>query len=204
MNNYTAAQLRQKRMELGLTQDEMAKRLGVSRSVYSQRECGACNITDKFARRLEKLEQNCSKQTQPSNNSVEKLEQLDDPGALVVAPVEVLTTVEENNKLLTGIDDTISGLDNTLTEVAKSLKVLEGFDAAVQRRVREVIEERSQHIIAMCNLHVTSQSQIIIAALTAVITVLEAGNAQPSVAITLLERLRDQIARLPKVTRDNI
>jgi transcriptional regulator with XRE-family HTH domain len=204
MNDYTAESLRQKRLELGLTQGEMAKRLGVSRSVYSQRECGACPITDKFARRIESLEQDCSNYEQPVDNFVDKLEQPDGVGELVLAPVQVLETVQQNNEMIQNVEQTLGSVDETLTGLAKSLRFLEDFDKAVQRRVKEVIEERSRHIIAACNMHVTAQAQIIITALTAVITVLESGNASNSVAITLLERVRAQIAKLSGVPEESV
>jgi hypothetical protein len=123
---------------------------------------------------------------------------------LAVVPTETLTehieVVQQNNELLQEIrEDQEKELrlkreqGRQLSEV---LEFVQGLDEMMQKRVREVIDERTRTIIAATNHHIHTQAQVMITAIEGIINMVEAGVTNHDIFLRQLQAVRSQLKQM--------
>lgn len=188
MNKNELARIRIKH---GLTQEEMAVKLGFSRSYYAQVECGARNVSKKVATKIANLfandgEQNESVRSQKNESEKPAQEEevcpiCHDPECAHVTkyqPREVVQLVEDNNIRLQRIDNSINQLGDVLQMVTH-------LDEFVERKIDAQNDKLFAFIAGQCN--------IILSVLSVTITILLSGNASNEYAAELLNQAKQQV-----------
>lgn len=187
MNKNELARIRIKH---GLTQEEMAVKLGFSRSYYAQVECGARNVSKKVATKIANLFANDGEQKEPvrsQKNESEKSTQevicpiCNQPSTMHPAkyqPREVAEYVLDNNEKLQRID-------NTIAQMSDVLKMVTHLDEFVERKIDAQNDKLFAFIAGQCN--------IILSVLSVTITILLSGNASNEYAAELLNQAKQQV-----------
>jgi transcriptional regulator with XRE-family HTH domain len=226
--------LLQIRVKLNKTQAEMANALGISRSMYSQRECGIVSISkrfsatvcERFADVLHDVTVTSGNSTAPQQSNIHgdavnvignthSNVQITPPTPLptptqeesqdlAIVPAETLTehieVVQQNNELLKDIrEDQEKELrlkKEQGRQLSEVLEFIQGMDEVMQRRVKEIIDERTRTIIAMTNHHIHTQAQVMITAIEGIINMVEADVTNPDLFLRQLRAVRSQLEKM--------
>ena len=222
--------LLQIRVKLNKTQAEMANALGISRSMYSQRECGIVSISkrfsatvcERFADVLHDVTVTSGSSTAPQQSNIRgdavnvignthshvqitpPTPTQDEPQDLSVVPsetiVEQLEVVQDNNELLQKIREDQKRELNLKREQSQQLNevlsFIQGLDDIMQRKVKEVIDDRTRTIIAASNHHIHSQALVMLTAIEGIINMVEADMVNKDIFIKQLSAVRNQLREL--------
>jgi transcriptional regulator with XRE-family HTH domain len=213
------------REKVGLTQEELAQKLGVTKNYLYMIESGKRNMSKLLQEKFDAIvaETNSVSISQSnihgdavnvignthSNVQITPPTPLptptqEDPQDLAVVPTEALTehieVVQQNNELLQEIrEDQEKELrlkreqGRQLSEV---LEFVQGLDEMMQKRVREVIDERTRTIISATNHHIHTQAQVMITAIEGIINMMEAGMNNKDLFLKQLVTVRNQLDKM--------
>jgi transcriptional regulator with XRE-family HTH domain len=123
---------------------------------------------------------------------------------LAVVPTETLTehieVVQQNNELLQEVRETQEKELRLKREqgrqLSEVLEFVQGLDEMMQKRVREIIDERTRTIIAATNHHIHTQAQVMITAIEGIINMVEAGVTNPDLFLRQLRAVRSQLEKM--------
>lgn len=200
----------------GFTMKEIAQMLDVSENYLWMIESGKRKMSkllqEKFNNIVEKLSNNESRvgsidvgDIHNSNNSVVNIQTSQPPtDDLAVVPTEALTehieVVQQNNELLQEVRETQEQELRLKREqgrqLSEVLEFVQGLDEMMQKRVREIIDERTRTIIAATNHHIHTQAQVMITAIEGIINMVEAGVTNPDIFLRQLRAVRAQLEKM--------
>jgi transcriptional regulator with XRE-family HTH domain len=205
--------VREIREKLGLTQAQLAEKLGASQNYLYMIESGRRQLSKLLCMKLENLDNGFDNTCQNyaainsnicngDNNVIAPAQP--PPDDLAIVPTETLTehieVVQQNNELLQEIrEDQEKELrlkreqGRQLSEV---LEFVQGLDEMMQKRVREIIDERTRTIIAATNHHIHTQAQVMITAIEGIINMVEAGVTNPDLFLRQLRAVRAQLEKM--------
>lgn len=182
------------REKMGLTQLQMAKFIGLSKSYVSQIECGAKPISKKIERLLARKGETINEDSQTTHKKSEthhlksqpaQEEEVcpicHDPECAHVTkyqPREVVQLVEDNNIRLQRID-------NSINQLGDILQMVTHLDEFVERKIDAQNDKLFAFIAGQCN--------IILSVLSVTITILLSGNASNEYAAELLNQAKQQV-----------
>jgi transcriptional regulator with XRE-family HTH domain len=200
----------------GFTMKEIAQMLDVSENYLWMIESGKRKMSkllqEKFNNIVEKLSNNESRvgsidvgDIHNSNNSVVNIQTSQPPSEdLAVVPTETLTehieVVQANNELLQEVRETQEKELRLKREqgrqLSEVLEFVQGLDEMMQKRVREIIDERTRTIIAATNHHIHTQAQVMITAIEGIINMVEAGVTNSDLFLRQLRAVRSQLEKM--------
>lgn len=212
--------IRQIREKLGFSVREMAQKLDIGENYLYKIESGMRPLSKALRLKLELMSKeqgqnlptasvqvcsgdNCTNtgisiQESPKPSSQPPSEDL------AVVPTETLTehieVVQQNNELLQEVRETQEQELRLKREqgrqLSEVLEFVQGLDEMMQKRVREIIDERTRTIIAATNHHIHTQAQVMITAIEGIINMVEAGVTNPDLFLRQLRAVRAQLEKM--------
>lgn len=209
--------IRQIREKQGLSVREMAHKLGIGENYLYKIEAGLRPLSKNLRLQIELMDKNqpqtnvqlysgdnctntgVSLQTAPPPTPTQ-----DEPQDLAIVPAETLTehieVVQQNNELLQEIrtdqEKELLLKREQGRQLSEVLEFVQGLDEMMQKRVREIIDERTRTIIAATNHHIHTQAQVMITAIEGIINMVEAGVTNPDIFLRQLRAVRSQLEKM--------
>ena len=209
--------IRQIREKQGLSVREMAHKLGIGENYLYKIEAGLRPLSKSLRLQIELMDKNqpqtnvqlysgdnctntgVSLQAPPPTTPTQEA-----PDDLAVVPAETLTehieVVQANNELLQEIrtdqEKELLLKREQGRQLSEVLEFVQGLDEMMQKRVREIIDERTRTIISATNHHIHTQAQVMITAIEGIINMVEAGVTTPDIFLRQLRAVRTQLEKM--------
>ena len=203
----------------GLTIAQLAHKLGVSENLLYKVANGSRQMSRNLEEKIKEFTKSCTLQGHASiqlysgnncTNTGISIQESPKPSSqppsddLAVVPsetiVEQLEVVQDNNELLQKIREDQKRELNLKREQSQQLNevlsFIQGLDDIMQRKVKEVIDDRTRTIIAASNHHIHSQALVMLTAIEGIINMVEADMVNKDIFIKQLSAVRNQLREL--------
>lgn len=204
----------------GLTIAQLAHKLGVSENLLYKVANGSRQMSRNLEEKIKEFTKCCTLQGHASiqlysgnncTNTGISIQESPKPSSppppsedLAIVPTETLTehieVVQQNNELLQEVRETQEQELRLKREqgrqLSEVLEFVQGLDEMMQKRVREIIDERTRTIIAATNHHIHTQAQVMITAIEGIINMVEAGVTNPDIFLRQLRAVRAQLEKM--------